>query len=557
MASLNPLTGVLGSRRAAHLLRRSTFGPNRATIENFATKTVSQAVTDLMNVQPVASKPLDPLTSATWVDNLYVSGTNTDENTLRAFVISWWLDNARKDTTIQHKMVAFLHQYFITAFEDVRSEVYYDYLKLLEYYALGSYKTLATKMSLNSSMLVYLDGNLSTGGSPNENFAREFLELFTIGKGPQIGPDNYTNYTENDIKEAAKVLTGYQYVLANTTVDADTGIRCGKMTRSRHRWGNKTFSSCFQGTVITSPATQPSTDAVAIPAMQSELTQFVTMVFNQDATAKSICRRLYRYFVYPKISAEIETDIITPLATQLKANNYNLGLVLQTLLNSQHFYDADDAVDTDETIGAKLKSPLDLLFGTMNFFNIQPPTPLLNNYQYFYRDIVQNFWLVNTGMGLFRPDNVAGYKPYYQEPDFDRLWLNSSTIVSRYSLGRMLLENKKIISSGSFNLTAAFDILAWVKNPANCSDPSNGTVLVDEITRYLLPENPFSIARFTFFRNDALFGGLSQTNWANEWTTHINTPPGTTAGNNAQTIVKGRLVNLFKAIIYSQEYQLH
>lgn len=546
MASLNPLSGTMDNRKAAHLLRRCTFGPTRSLIETYAAKTVAQAVSDILQVQPVTSKPIDYLTGTTWVDN-FRTASNSDQSLLQPFVVSWWLDNARRDNTILHKMIVFLHQYWVTGFENVNSEPYYDYLKLLEYYALGSYKTLAYKMSLNNSMLIYLDGTYSTGSAPNENYAREFLELFTIGKGPQIAPGDYTNYTETDIKEAAKVFTGYQYQMNNSFIDPDTGIRAAKITPSRHKTGNKTFSAAFQNTVITAPTTAGATTETTI---RTELQDLINMVFNQIATAKSICRRLYRFFIHPQISAEAETDIITPLATQLKANNYDLRSTLQTLLQSEHFYDMDDASATDETIGAKLKSPADLLLGTMRFFNIQPPdatTATQSHYQYFYRDSIQNFFLVNTGMEIFRPVNVAGYKAYYQEPDYDRLWLNSSSIVTRYTLGRMFLENKRILTGGNFY--ASFDILTWVKNTANISDPGDGTKLVDEMTRYLFPENPFGADRFNYFLNDVLLGTLSLINWRNEWNNYISS-------NNSASVLP-RLQKLFKAILFSQEYQLH
>ena len=98
-------------------------------------------------------------------------------------------------------------------------------------------------MIADNVMLRYLNNNQNTAVNPNENFAREFLELFTIGKGPQIGPGDYTNYTEDDIVEAAKVLTGFRTRINRDVVDAETGIPRGDAQFGQHKPGAKTFSS--------------------------------------------------------------------------------------------------------------------------------------------------------------------------------------------------------------------------------------------------------------------------------------------------------------------------
>ena len=92
----------------------------------------------------------------------------------------------------------------------VRQFIFYDYLRLLNFYALGNIKTFAKKITLDNAMLRYLDNTENNATNPNENYAREFLELFTILKGPQVSDENYTNYTEIDIQQAAKVFTGFK-----------------------------------------------------------------------------------------------------------------------------------------------------------------------------------------------------------------------------------------------------------------------------------------------------------------------------------------------------------
>ncbi|MGN6437329.1 MAG: DUF1800 family protein [Agriterribacter sp.] len=538
MASLNPFTGVLGTRRAAHLLRRTTFGPTRKQIETFATKTCDEAVDELFNIKTITSKPLDPLTAKTWVDD-FRKPENSDESFLKRYVISWWLDNAYRDDTVLHKCILFLHQNWITNYTTVDSAIYYDYLKLIEFYATGNYKTLAKKMCFNNSMLSYLNGRYSFPDSPIEDYAREFLELFTIGKENAEGG---ANYTEDDIKLASSLFTGYKMQVNNDYIDPETGIRAGSEQYWRHDVTDKTFSSHFQNVTITG--------AKNAADMYREVDDFVALVFSQNETAKNICRKMYRFFVHPNITSEVESDIISPLSSFLMEQDYQIGVTLQKLLKSKHFFDEDDANKKDEIIGAKIKSPLDLLFGTMRFFDIHPPNvneDIEANYYHFYRKTIQDFFLENTGFRIFKPDNVAGYTPYYQQPDFDRLWINSSSIVARYTLPKMFLENKKVILYGDFY--ASFDILTWVNNPENISNPADGTVLVDEMIRYLFPENPFGTERFNFFLNEILLGGLSLRNWQMEWNNYKST--------GVSDSVLPQLKSLFISILYSQEYQLH
>jgi uncharacterized protein (DUF1800 family) len=152
-------------------------------------------------------------------------------------------------------------------------------------------------MSLDNSMLVYLNNTSNSKSAPNENYAREFLELFTIGKGPQISAGNYTNYTEADIVQAARILTGFRYKSDRSVIDATTGIPKGYNVFSSHdSTSSKVFSSAFGNAAIAS-----ATDA---NGMDAELNAFVDMVFNQQATAKNICRKMYIYLSHNKYHCE-------------------------------------------------------------------------------------------------------------------------------------------------------------------------------------------------------------------------------------------------------------
>lgn len=521
------------------------MGPTKAQILSFAAMTPQQALSNLLTTTPIANFPIDPATNATWVN--VVANQGTDDTLLRDYVVTWMLDNFRTDNTIRSKMILFLHQNWMVDEQVYNSHDLYDYLKTIEFYAVGSYRSLAKKMSRQNAMLIFLNGLQSTGNGsniPNENYGREFLELFTIGRGPQIAIGNYTTYTENDIKEAAKVFSGYQYDLNNANVDVETAVRHGKATPSRHSNQVKTFSSAFGNFQIN----QPSPATVSQASMAAELDGFVDMVFNQLATAQNISRKLYRFFVHRDITPAVETDIILPMANALVANNYQLSFALNLLLQSKHFYDLDDANAADNKIGAMVKSPLELFYNTMRFFDISPftfpgntPTTIWTN---FYRNGLRNGVLVNAQMNFFFTTSVAGFPSYYLAPKYDRNWFDASTITQRYYFGRCFLEGKRLPYSTS-SLGIIFDFLLWART--NISNPGNGNILVDELVNFLLPEIP-DAARRDYYLRDILLGTLSLINWQNEWNNYIST--------NNSTVVKPRLELLFRAILHSQEYQL-
>jgi uncharacterized protein (DUF1800 family) len=555
MPRITQHTGVLGNRLAAHLLRRATYGPTKQQILDFASKTPSQALDALLNSTALTTKPIDPAnaaTSTTWVDldGWTLPANSTDDVGLRQYVISWMLDETRKDTTLRSKLRFFLHQNWMVDDECWNSKDLYDHIKLLDFYALGSYKELAKKMCTDNRMSIFLNGNSNTGGNPNENFGREFLELFTITKGPQIAAGNYTNYTENDIKEAAKVFSGWQYTINNTITDTTTGLRRANANVGRHNQGNKTFSSALTGTGATATITGTNTQA----GMATEISNFVNLVFGNINCAKAIARKLYRFFVHRNITTAIENDIITPVANALydnnSANNYNLAAAVRLLLESEHFYDLDDSITTDNRVGAMVKSPLELLFQACNFFNLSPHTYTgatpWTIWSDFYSNSVRYSFCKNADMYIFNAPTVAGYPAYYLAPKFDRFWFDTSSITQRYFVAKCLLEDLRHPYQSWGRFGVKLDFVQWVRNTNNISNPSIAATLVNELVDYLLPET-ITATRRAYFTN-IVTNNLSQANWASEWSTAVT--------NNNFTNVKPRLEKLLKAILYSQEYQL-
>ena len=521
MASLNPVTGTLGTRRSAHILKRTTFGPTRADIGVVAGRTANQAISELFQVTAAPAAPAD-------YDNFK----------------TWWVGQMlNSGRSIVEKMVFFYHTHFTTKEEVVQSsQALYHQNELFRYYALGDFKELTKKVCLDNAMMIFLDGRDNDRNNVNENFGRELLELYSIGKGPQMGPGDYTHYTEQDVKEAARVLSGYGNDEDFLTIDPLTGIPTsfvrndGGTVANAHDAGVKVFSDKFQSTTI-QPNALVGEDAT-VDATLDELDQLIDMIFNQPETARHICRKLYRFFMYYEITPEIEQDIIEPLATTFRNNNYLIQPVLQQLFSSEHFYDADNAINTDDNHAAIIKSPLELILGTLRYFGVTLPTPGTEA----YFEAVENGIIgpMNLqGMNLLEPYEVAGYPAYHQNPDFNRNWISHNYLARRYQYIAQIMSSME-------NFGFQLDAVAWVEN--NISDPSNAQVIVQELVDGLLPEI-ITTARFDYFLNDILLDGLSMGNWTTEWFAY--------QGSNDDSAVRTQLEALLNALMQSPEYQLH
>jgi len=539
MASINPISsGVnLGRVRAAHLIRRATFGPTKQDIDTFSNYTIDQALNILLSPKTPPEPPVDPATGENWVNPRPGSG-NSEEGDLTEYVKDWWGDLMLNDgNSITEKMVWFYHTLLTTIISRVpeSTAVYYQ-LKLFRYYALGNYKAACKKVIYDNAMLYNLDGRLNVKGSVQENFAREFLELYTIGKGPQIGPTDYTNYTEQDVKEGARLLSGFDTDTTFSNIDPETGVALGVLkgdglTASQHDMDPKTFSDKFQSTTIT-PASDSVDDVLA------ELDEYVEMIFAQEATARYICRRLYRYFVYYDIPDEVENDIIVPLANTLRNNDYEFLPVLDQLLRSQHFFDEDNGVTTDDNIGAIIKSPLDLTIGALRFFNVQMPdkaTDLANHYEAWSRILNSYGVLSGQGMDFYEPFDVVGYDAYHQVPGFYRNWITPNNLMTRYQLGDLVINGvKNEMGDTLFKLNLG----VYVTDEGINTD--SDTDILDFFIDNLLPE-PITQERYDSFHSVLL---QDQQTWAN------------VLSNNSFDIVVIHIQYLVMALLNSPEYQL-
>ena len=415
-AGMAARSAPLSRMEASHLTRRAGFGGNAALIKSYvgmhpadaAQRMVDEAVT-----QPPPPQPPWATTYPPW------DGSDAE---LRAYfdmqfrwfreLVTTWIDTLRQGG-LREKLTLFWHDHFAT-----ERDTYFftilalDYLTLLRKHALGSFKDLVIKVGINPAMLIYLDGRLSTRQEPNENYARELLELFTMGQYDQAGQ---SNYTQQDIVELSRCLTGYQVDYRNFSAHlswnrTDHGV---KTLFGRH--GNFNFGGVH------------------------------TVIFEERRRqiAEFMAAKLYTEFIF----TTPHPDMVRELANTFEDNDFKIAPVVQALLASEHFY-------APETMGAKLKSPVEYYVGFLADTATGTPDPA-------------GLRRLHNDMGaisqrLLNPPNVAGWPGY-------RSWVSSSSLLARWQGHDYMLSNsfqfKVNVVGLARDLVDAADPLAVFKVP--------------------------------------------------------------------------------------------
>lgn len=491
--SMTPYTGQWTKAEAGHLLRRTTFGATNQEILDAVANGMSATVTSLLQIPAIG----DPLTfhpdetivaqGQTWINAVYPANAvdaQTVDTARQLSLGGWLMERINSETlTIAEKICLFWHNHFsATPSADQRST--YTYHMLLRSHALGDFKQMVKDVTIDPCMLLFLNGATNNVFSPNENYARELLELFTIGKGPQIGPGDYTNYTEDDVAAAAKILTGY-YV---------TGLRSDTQTSVTavyndilHDQTNKTMSSKFNNAVINVNGA-------------NEYADLIDVIFLQDEVANHICRKLYRYFVNYDLTTTVETTVIAEMANTLIANNYQILPVLTELFSSEHFYDIS-------VRGALIKSPMDMLYSLFNSCDSAPSFGLATNYEM----LLNVYWFGEAlGQAYATPPSVAGWPAYYQEPSFSKLWVNATHIKTRFDASLWVTLGTGIPVNGDNWKIQALNVLD------NMSNPYDYNVVIDDLADVFCPKGLTTSQKFMLA--GILTGGLYNLNdWQMEY----------------------------------------
>lgn len=540
MPDLDAYSGSWTSVQARHLLRRTTFGPSVQMVANSVNLGLNGTVEALFAPLATPAPPVKTIPDGTGSNQLNDPGAtygqtwvnsapfpNINPPMLRNRVLrsrskslySWTvLQIHYSGLSIKEKMALFWHNHFVVADATIahREYVYYSLLRNL---ALGNFKELTKQITVDPSMLIYLSGAENTNVAPNENYSRELLELFTIGKGKLVAPGDYTNYTEQDVFEMAKVLTGWRVLQLS-----DPNALTAQFSSTRHTLGTKKLSHRFNNAVIAESGAQ-------------EYKNLIDVIFQQPECSRFIMRKLYRWFVSHEISGDAETNIIEPLATILRNNNYDIAPALKVLLKSEHFF---------KSTACMIKSPIDLMMSATRGLGINPPQ---GNVEKEY-DHAYHIYITSTDLeqSLFYHPNVAGWKAYYQAPQFYKLWINNLLLPKRHQFCKLMVEGGTFsYNDVNYNITNLVPVLEIVAGIPNADNPN---VLINTLAEIMF-NYPITTSQVTALK-DVLIPGLPDFEWTVEYSDYLANPTNTALA----TSVKNKLKKLFSVMVRMSEFQI-
>jgi uncharacterized protein (DUF1800 family) len=520
-SGLNPYGGAWTRNEVQHLLKRTMFGSTKADIDYFVSRTVDQAINELLN--PSAPLPAPPVNDysaetpdagvaagVTWIN----SPTTVDElnEARRASFKKWWTGvMLKQDRSIREKITLFWADHFGTETNTIGSAHFvYRHNNLLRTSGLGNFKTLVKNVTIDPGMLIYLNGYLNAASAPDENYARELMELFTLGKGPTVA------YSEDDVRKAARVLTGWR--INPTTNDT-------YFDAAEHDNAAKQFSAYYGGASLAGNGAAETDD-------------LINMIFTKDEVSKYICRSLYRWFVYYQIDAATEMNVIEPLAAIFRSNNYDIRSVLSALFKSEHFFDVLNQ-------GCMIKSHVDQTVGCMREFNVVFPSATAE-----YADAYGMWgyilnWGNYMGQNIGDPPNVSGWPAYYQEPSFHELWINHDTLPKRNQYTDTMIWNGHTRN----NKTIIIDTIAFTQTLSNPGDPN---ALVNDALDVLY-RVPLSDTSKQLIKQSILLSGQTQDYyWTNAWNAYLADPTNMTT----IAIIGNRLKGFYQYLMNLSEYQL-
>jgi uncharacterized protein (DUF1800 family) len=455
-SNLDKYTGQFSDKELRHLLRRTMFGATLEDMKYFKGKSMDEVLDQLLSFQPEPDPPIWHTATNPFTDALKVGEPWINTSAARMWNVSglnlntsyWWTGRMLKqDKNIREKMILFFENHLPSNNgKDVvgYQKFYYERIKLLSEYSVGNYKELINKICTNAAMMTYLDhkanaaykiqNNQEIPLRPNENFARELQEIYTVGKGLK---NNEQLFLESDVIAASKILTGWHTCnIINKDNDHNITSYINRWCKDGANWTvqfapamhsreNKQFSSHYNNALINY---EPGANGG-----QEEINQLIDLLFSRKETSENLARKIYRFFVYSFITDETERDVIQPMAKMLRegvngGKPYDLKDILKVLLSSEHFYDK-------ENIGVMIKNPADFIIGTFRTLGAKylADTTRQNggdlvNYGIYGHYPNAYAMMSGTGINLANVPDVAGYPAYYQYPDYHHHWLNAQTL---------------------------------------------------------------------------------------------------------------------------------
>lgn len=331
----------LGERGAAHLLRRAGFGGTVDDVRRYAAMAPRDAVRTLLDAAPTTQPPPALVAAAAPLDRRD-SRDALDELQL------WWLNQMLSaPSPLREKMTLYFHGHFTSRATPRFPRITYQQNALFRSYALGNLRELTKAVSKDPAMLIYLNGGANVAAHPNENYARELMELFTLG---------VDNFTEEDVRESARAWTGWQVNRRTATAAFNPALHDGGRKQFLGRSGN------FDGDDV------------------------VDIIFAQPQCARFFASSLLNWFVYN----DPEPALVEGVASLLRAHDFELRPVIATILESNVFY-------STRAYRGLIKSPVEFVVGTYKMLGLSPI------------DARALTALMQMGQRLFFPPSVAGW----------------------------------------------------------------------------------------------------------------------------------------------------
>jgi uncharacterized protein (DUF1800 family) len=349
----------------AHLLRRAGFGATEPELDQYVALGFAGTLERLLNPEQVDDSAVDQRLGPLAIDRTASDARRKIENAK-----FWWFSRMLyTQRPLQEKLALFWHDHFATANSKVGHAVLMlDQIQLFRDAGLGNFETLLQKVTRDPAMLIWLDNRQNRRGAPNENFAREVMELFTVGIG---------NYTEPDIKEAARAFTGH-------TLNRDLKY---VFNRNQHDTGPKTFQG-LTGDL--------------------DADDILGRLVRHPATARRLTTRLFTWFVHDAP----EAATIDRLAATFTASNFDTRAVLRDLFSGPEFL-------SPQAFHGQVKQPVELVAGSLKLLNVQNVGP----------DATQI--LRRMGQDLLNPPDVAGWPG-------GAAWINATTLFERFNFANKL-----------------------------------------------------------------------------------------------------------------------
>lgn len=546
--ALTPYSGPFGKPELIHLLRRTLFGVSPSDIKFFQGKSLTQVVDMLLDIP--ATSPDPPIRAyqgkalttfdstvafgSTWIDTKPIPSEQDPNGARRGSYKQWWTQlMTMQERNLREKMMLFWHNHLVTDTNDTVSIAIlaYRYNSLLRSSCVANFRKLLYDITIDSAMLRYLNGEKSTAAAPDENYGRELQELFCVGKGKD------SKYTEDDVKAAARVLTGW------TVNYADNYQPVFRI--ARHDTKDKQFSA-FYGNKIIKGSTGDT-------AGSDEINALLDMILATSEASKFIARKLFSFFVYYDINSDTESNLITPLADLFRASGYEIKPTLKALFTSDWFFKS-------EYRGAMIKSPVDFTIGMARQLEIAwPADPLAFEARYYFASLLYNAMFAQ-GQEVGDPPNVAGWPAYYQQPSFHELWVDTASYPPRLTLVDALVN--KGYSTGNNNSTQwnntqskskifKVDPIAFAARLSNPSDPN---ALINELVQLFYGPDVSVTVKNSLKTTYLLKGQVTDFYWSNAYNSYIANP--NNPGDDGKQVPK-QLTDLFAYMFSAAEYHLH